>query len=91
MATVPHIPDVDLDSLQPLDSVVPLAVLSPRSDMMWPNWPPNLPSPELMRHLCVSKAYTYSFVSKLICLPSGSKYSSRTKYTLVASSIFLPS
>jgi hypothetical protein len=71
MTTVTQIPDVDLYSLeQPLESAVPLAVLSPRSDMMWPNWPPNLPSPELLRHLCVAKAYRYSFVSKLTRLTS---------------------
>jgi len=26
---------------------------SPKLEMMWPNWPPGLPPPDLLRHLCV--------------------------------------
>jgi hypothetical protein len=63
----------------------------PMLDMMWPNWPPDLPSPKLLFHLCVPRARILD--SWLICsfLCSALKYSSRTKCTPVASSMFLPS
>ena len=30
-------------------------------EMVWSNWPPNLPPPDLLRHLCVSNSVFFSF------------------------------
>jgi hypothetical protein len=58
VAIASPIPSADsnllMESFNPVD---PLALLSPQLEMMWPNWPPSLPSPDLLRHLCVSRAY----------------------------------
>jgi hypothetical protein len=34
---------------------------SPELEMVWSNWPPNLPPPDLLRHLCVSNSVFFSF------------------------------
>ena len=58
---------------------------SPESEMIWANWPPNLPPPDLLRHLCDSTPpsthtlrLAYSFLA--------SKCFSRFTTTRVASS-----
>ena len=93
MDTVSPISDADLSLLeQSFGSVGSLALLSPRLEMMWSNWPAGLPPPKLLRHLCVSSTdliltsnlFTYILLSALRC-------SSLANCTLVASSMYLPS
>ena len=63
---------------------------SPRLDIMWPNWPPNLPPPHLLQHLCVLKQpvilmFSLSLSDSLT--GPASKYFSRSTRMLVASSM----
>lgn len=36
---------------------------SPELEMIWSNWPPNLPPPDLLRHLCVSNSIFFSYIT----------------------------